>query len=367
MVLSGELKGTQSADVVVVGSGIAGISSAYHLEKAGFEVVVLEEAVLTSGATNFSSGVLYFGSGTNFQEAIAMWGVDVAKAFWDETKKSIDDIVGLVKANNWDAGLHSPGALIVAMDALQTAYLEGELSAMSALGYPGKMVSSAEMREMFSGREFACGLFQPICHQINPWEFVPLMAKSLKARVFEKSGMKSIDETPSGVVVNTGGGSVSAKHVVIATNLAPTYGGLDKHFSSESSVHVPSEPLPVAELGALWPKDGIIWTAAEKYDLFYLHGNTVHFEVYNLKGVKDKMKFYFPESVKFRLDKATGDSWAKTRDWLPIVGSIKPRVHAAVAMGDQGIIIGWTSGKHIAELVQGRMTLFLEMSNPKRF
>ena len=40
-----------SAEVVVVGGGIIGCSTAYHLAKMGVEVVLLERAKLTSGST----------------------------------------------------------------------------------------------------------------------------------------------------------------------------------------------------------------------------------------------------------------------------------------------------------------------------
>lgn len=95
MPISGKLEGEQRADVCVVGAGIAGVSCAHHLEKAGFQVAVVEEHSVASGATQYSSGVLYFGSGTDFQTAIKLFGREKAKVLWDESKQAIEGIVAL--------------------------------------------------------------------------------------------------------------------------------------------------------------------------------------------------------------------------------------------------------------------------------
>lgn len=52
-----------------------------------------------------------------------------------------------------------------------------------------------------------------------------------------------------------------------------------------------------------------------------------------------------------------------------VVGSVKQggRIHCAIAMGDQGIVMGWASGKNIARLLKGEKSVFLEMCSPQRF
>jgi sarcosine oxidase, subunit beta len=49
---------SQTADVIVIGAGIHGASTAFHLAERGLEVVVLERSAAASGATGRSSGVV---------------------------------------------------------------------------------------------------------------------------------------------------------------------------------------------------------------------------------------------------------------------------------------------------------------------
>jgi 3-oxo-5alpha-steroid 4-dehydrogenase len=57
------------ADVVVVGQGIAGGAAAIESARAGVRTLVLERMTRGGGATALSTGITYFGGGTEIQEA----------------------------------------------------------------------------------------------------------------------------------------------------------------------------------------------------------------------------------------------------------------------------------------------------------
>ncbi len=59
----------RSADVVVVGLGIAGACAALEAQRAGAEVLVIERASAGGGASALSQGIFYLGGGTDVQTA----------------------------------------------------------------------------------------------------------------------------------------------------------------------------------------------------------------------------------------------------------------------------------------------------------
>ncbi len=58
----------QTADVVVIGAGIQGLSAAYHLAKSGIrDVVVVEQAFIGAGSSGRSASMLMLQVWTEWQ------------------------------------------------------------------------------------------------------------------------------------------------------------------------------------------------------------------------------------------------------------------------------------------------------------
>src|SRR5690606_31430092 len=60
---------SRSADVVVIGQGVAGSCAALEAKRAGADVLVIERASGGGGASALSAGIFYFGGGTDVQRA----------------------------------------------------------------------------------------------------------------------------------------------------------------------------------------------------------------------------------------------------------------------------------------------------------
>src|SRR3989344_1637745 len=84
----GELK----TDVVVIGGGIAGLSCAQKLEKAGRTVVLIEKNFCGSGASGKSAGILTPDSEIELSALIKTYGDKKAKSIWDFSMSGIKNI-----------------------------------------------------------------------------------------------------------------------------------------------------------------------------------------------------------------------------------------------------------------------------------
>jgi glycine/D-amino acid oxidase-like deaminating enzyme len=75
-----------TADVVIVGAGVAGIATAYHLTQAGVKPIVLEARTVAEAASGRNAGFLLAGVAENFVAATRRYGDDRALRIWRFTK-----------------------------------------------------------------------------------------------------------------------------------------------------------------------------------------------------------------------------------------------------------------------------------------
>ena len=363
-----KLAGDIKVDVAIVGGGIAGISSAFFLGLRGYKVALVESEQIASAATGASSGTLFYGSETDFQESIKRYGIDSAKALFSETKSGIEFMIDLIKKENISCGLREPGIIFAAKNEAEAAYLEKEQETAKQFGINGKILDSNEIANVFKGKQFISGA-EYYCGQIHPGQFVGAISQIINPRfgvqIYENTPMLSYSDNGASAIVKTENGSIKADKVIVATNIKPFY-GLEKHFFVENSTVIPSKHLG-DRVKEIMPVDKIIETLEEKYDIMYLQEGRLFLELYSAKGAQEKIKEYFPSWVEFDINGQWGDSWSKTKDMLPIVGHVTSNIIAQVAMGDQGIVMGFTTGRRMADIIEKKSDPFIEMLSPKRF
>lgn len=354
-----------NVDIVVVGAGIAGISAAYSFANAGYKTVILEEQEVGAGATSASSGILYYGTGTTFTNAIELFGKKNAEMIWKESKKTIEEIEKLIEKNSIECDFRRPGAIMAAKNEQERDFLEKELQNLNSIGFEGEILDSKEIKNYYTEREFVAGLNQSFVPQIAPGLFTVGLAKAANIDIYSKTPLIKYEELDGQIIVETPKAKVKAQKILFATNRKPFF-GLENHFSVENSVIYASKKLGEKKLKEIWPEHRIIWTLEDKYDIIYEHDGRAILELYYSKGAQEKMKYYFT-SFEFNKEFVWGDAWAKTKDWLPIFGRISKNVFISIAMGDQGIVMGHTTGRKAVKLMEQEEDEFLRLVSPSRF
>src|SRR5688572_9171502 len=82
----------ERADVVVVGAGIAGLSTAYELCRLGESVVVLDRGRLGGGMTARTSAHLTSALDDFYHELIAMRGLEDAKCYFQSQAAALNRV-----------------------------------------------------------------------------------------------------------------------------------------------------------------------------------------------------------------------------------------------------------------------------------
>src|SRR5437016_14173336 len=102
-----------TADAVIVGSGIAGLSTAYELSGQGQKVVVLDRGKIGSGLTARTTAHLSANNDDSFKTFIERRGEKLARDYYTSQQAAIDRIAALRSAERLARDFRRRGGFLV--------------------------------------------------------------------------------------------------------------------------------------------------------------------------------------------------------------------------------------------------------------
>ena len=261
--LQPSLQGRVNADVVVVGAGFAGLSTALELRARGADVVVLEREFAGFGASGRNAGYLAGGQGLELDFFLKRVGREQASRIVGFYEAG----VAYVEQRLTELGIacdYNPSGIINAgVHPSQEKALRAKMQLGVELGAPAQFLEPAEMRARGVPPAFLFGSYSPGGGTLQPGKYVTGLRRAALAagvRLFEGSAVEALGE---GAIIEcrTAHGHAAAPHVVLAANAyAPQLGWLkDKVLPLRVSA-IETEPLSAAQLASLgWPRrEGIV-------------------------------------------------------------------------------------------------------------
>ncbi|WP_247730872.1 FAD-dependent oxidoreductase [Halovivax limisalsi] len=159
------LSESTSTDVVVVGAGIAGLSTAAELAVRGYDVVVLERDRIAGGTTGRSTAKVTSQHGLLYRALRGDFGIERARQYADANERAIATVAERVEALDRvdDCGFRRRPAYVYGDDR---GAIEREVEAARSVGLPASLVTSVPPYEAAEcGVRFddqAC--FDPACY-----------------------------------------------------------------------------------------------------------------------------------------------------------------------------------------------------------
>jgi glycine/D-amino acid oxidase-like deaminating enzyme len=216
-----ELIGTQQSDVIVIGAGFTGLSTALHLREAGVDVAIVEAMEPGWGASGRNNGqVIPTLSRPDPEDIIAKHGAvgerfvamlrDSASTLFELARRY--DIEAEQEQAGWVQPVHSPGRIKIA---------ERRVRQWSKFGAPVELLSRDQTREMLGSDAWFGGFWNKSGGHINPLALARGLARAvldLGGRIYARSPAVSFEHRNNRWVVNTGNGEISGRALVVATN-----------------------------------------------------------------------------------------------------------------------------------------------------
>jgi glycine/D-amino acid oxidase-like deaminating enzyme len=208
------------ADVVVVGGGVTGTSTAYHLAAAGAEVVLVDRHDLNTEASGRNAGGLHGQMQLEpFLEHGETWArewgpclglMQSAIRYWQELERDLDV----------DLEVNVSGGLIVAADGAQLGVLERKAGIERSFGVETELLDRDGLQRIapYVSRHMAGGLFCPLEGRANPLLAAPALARAASARgatLLPRTEVHTLEQVPGGGFrLSTGAGPIDCDSVV---------------------------------------------------------------------------------------------------------------------------------------------------------
>ncbi|HEX4388111.1 MAG TPA: FAD-dependent oxidoreductase [Steroidobacteraceae bacterium] len=203
--------------VLVIGGGVVGVSTLYHLTRKGWkDVALIERTELTAGSTWHAAGLLPLFNMSYTVGQLHKYSVDLYKRLPAETGQ--------------DVSFHVTGNLRLATSRDRMDEYFKYCGTANTIGVPFEVITPSQVKELWPLVELGGtadtaaiigALYHPDDGHIAPADLTMALRKGARAggaEIYEHTEAQAIERTPSGEWrVRTGKGEVTAEHLVFAT------------------------------------------------------------------------------------------------------------------------------------------------------
>lgn len=366
-----------TADVCIVGAGIAGLTTAYLLIREGRKVIVLDDGPIAGGETARTTAHLSNVLDCRYVALERLHGADRTPLIAESHARAIDRIESIVTRERIACDFRRVDGYLFAGDGDEPADLERERGAALRAGLSVEWVPRAPLLPFDTGR---CLRF-PNQAQFHPLRYLAGLATAVRregGRIFGTHATRFVG-APRGLVETTSGHTIAASDVVVATN-SPVNDLITMHTKQGAyRTYVVAGRVPAGRI-----PPALYWDTAEPYHYVRLQPEDDAHDLLIVGG---------EDHHTGQADDATAryerlEEWARAR--FATFGSIAYRwsgqiiesidgiafigrnpgdsQHVYISTGDSGngMTHGTIAGLLIADLIAGRPNRWAALYDPAR-
>ncbi len=373
----------ETAEVVIIGGGIAGVSTALALARSGVQAVLLEAGEIGGRASGRNDGQLLLGLGEHYNRIVGQFGAARARLLWDFIRENNTrlkaDLVGL----GVDCDFTAAGGLRLAETEHEWQELESAAKLLTEEGFEHELCDRGALAELLPaavGFHGALRLAGEAC--VQPAAMVRGLAQAASdagARLYQGTAVTAVRPGGNGFELELAAGTNLLTTVVVhcTSTLArdlDSSGFLAEQLFPFRGQIIATDPLPATTLAQFAP---YAMSSNFCYEYFRIHGGrfVIGGERWSVPGEEQGTlddtatnasitanliaysSRHFPVLRQLEFPQVWTGIMAGTSDGLPLLGALPglPGCFALTGFNGYGLSFAYYAGCMLAEqILEGR-------------
>jgi len=356
-------------DVVIVGGGIIGASTAYWLgrHRPSLRVALVEARALGAGASGRNAGFIIQGTASDYLSDVEQYGERTARRLWHFTRENRELLASELRGSAF--GWTSDGSLTVAGDPEEDERLRASVSHLRAAGVPVVYLEPKKVNRRVQATGLYGGLYVTSGGVVNPLQLVRHLAAESGADVRTHQPVQQIRRDGEGVRLDLSDRQLWGRRTVLAVGaslpaLAPSLERFVRPVRAQmlatAPADAPSIPVPVySHEGEFYVRqlaDGTVLAGGGRHH----HRNAEETDAdTTTPAVQATIERYLHTHYPWTQSLPIRQRWSGTMgfspDGRPVVGAVPEHPESVFATGFTGHGMGYgvRMGRLLAERITG--------------
>lgn len=357
-------------DVLIVGAGYTGLSTALHLAGQGVKVCVIDANEPGWGASGRNGGQVIPGLKYDPDELIRRYGSRDGEALAQIAGSAADTVFDLIERHGIQCDATRNGWIQPTHSTKLIGTLHARARQWEARGAPVELLDRTQVSKRLGTDAFIGGWIDKRAGSVQPLSYARGLARAAKAAgvaIHGATRAAALERGPDGWRVKCAGGCVvDAKQVLLATNgyTDSLWPGLAQSVIAANSFIVATRPLP-ADIGATVLPGREVASDSRRLLLYFrkdaagrlLMGGRGPFRDPRSPAewahLERAARLMYPQLEGIEYEYRWAGRIAITRDFLPHVHTPEKGLTIALGYNGRGIAMATTLGKHLAAFMSG--------------
>lgn len=365
-----QLSGPVDCDTVIVGGGLAGLTTALQLARAGHCVVVLEAERIGFGASGRNGGFVSPGFATGSDAIARTAGTEAARKMHQLSIEGVDYVRDTIRDLGIADAKPRPGIMSVLRHDGGDNLKQYADQMRRDFGYELEYHGTDAVRSRLKSARYFQALRDPNAFHMHPLNYLRALAKEIErlgGRIYEKSAATRCGLDGPGKRVTTQGGQVDARHLVFATGgyTGSLAGKLKRSYLPIATYVMLTEEAPELISEAIATRDAIgdNRRAGDYYRVVedgkrILWGGRITTRAASpatlAQQLRREMTGTYPQLSDLKTELAWSGLMSYARHLMPQIGEMQPGVWYCTAFGGHGLNTTAIAGKLVAEAIVGQ-------------